>query len=48
MILRCCRKNCRIIYLEDVREMVGSIDKLRGLIQRVFTTASLSRNGCHA
>jgi acyl-[acyl-carrier-protein]-phospholipid O-acyltransferase / long-chain-fatty-acid--[acyl-carrier-protein] ligase len=38
-------KNCKIIYLEDVREMVGSIDKLRGLVQRLFAPASLKACG---
>ncbi len=38
-------KNCTFIYLEDVRETVGSIDKLRGLVQRFFTPASLRACG---
>jgi acyl-[acyl-carrier-protein]-phospholipid O-acyltransferase / long-chain-fatty-acid--[acyl-carrier-protein] ligase len=41
-------KTCKIIYLEDVREMVGTFDKLRGLTQRVFTTASLKASGMNA
>ena len=32
-------KSCKIVYLEDVREMVGTIDKLRGLTQRLFAAA---------
>jgi acyl-[acyl-carrier-protein]-phospholipid O-acyltransferase / long-chain-fatty-acid--[acyl-carrier-protein] ligase len=38
-------KTCKIIYLEDVREMVGAVDKLRGLVQRMFTGASLKACG---
>jgi acyl-[acyl-carrier-protein]-phospholipid O-acyltransferase / long-chain-fatty-acid--[acyl-carrier-protein] ligase len=38
-------KTCKIIYLEDVREMVSKVDKLRGLVQRVFTAASLKASG---
>ncbi len=41
-------KTCKIIYLEDVRETVGAIDKLRGFAQRVFTSASLRATGAAA
>lgn len=38
-------RNCKFVYLEDVRETVGTLDKLRGLVQRVFTPASLKACG---
>ncbi len=38
-------KTCKIVYLEDVRETVGALDKLRGLTQRLFTPASLKACG---
>ncbi len=38
-------KSCKIIYLEDVRETVGLVDKVRGLTQRLFTPASLKACG---
>ena len=43
--IKLLEKNCKIIYLEDVREMVGAFDKLRGLVQRAFTPASLKACG---
>ncbi len=41
-------KTCKIIYLEDVREMVGTLDKLRGLTQRLFAAASLKASGMNS
>jgi acyl-[acyl-carrier-protein]-phospholipid O-acyltransferase / long-chain-fatty-acid--[acyl-carrier-protein] ligase len=41
-------KNCKIIYLEDLREMVGTVDKLRGFTQSLFTAASLKACGMNA
>ncbi len=41
-------KSCKIIYLEDMRQMVSSVDKLRGLLQRVFTKASLKACGMNS
>jgi acyl-[acyl-carrier-protein]-phospholipid O-acyltransferase / long-chain-fatty-acid--[acyl-carrier-protein] ligase len=38
-------KNCKIIYLEDLRETVNSIDKLRGVAQRYFARSSLKACG---
>jgi acyl-[acyl-carrier-protein]-phospholipid O-acyltransferase / long-chain-fatty-acid--[acyl-carrier-protein] ligase len=38
-------RNCKFIYLEDVRETVHAIDKLRGVIQRFFTPSSLRACG---
>ena len=38
-------KNCKFIYLEDLRETVNAIDKLRGVTQRFFTPASLKACG---
>jgi acyl-[acyl-carrier-protein]-phospholipid O-acyltransferase/long-chain-fatty-acid--[acyl-carrier-protein] ligase len=38
-------KNCKIIYLEDMRELVSGVDKARGLVQRIFTQAALKTTG---
>jgi acyl-[acyl-carrier-protein]-phospholipid O-acyltransferase / long-chain-fatty-acid--[acyl-carrier-protein] ligase len=38
-------KNCKIIYLEDLRETVNAIDKLRGVAQRYFARSSLKACG---
>jgi acyl-[acyl-carrier-protein]-phospholipid O-acyltransferase/long-chain-fatty-acid--[acyl-carrier-protein] ligase len=38
-------KQAKIVYLEDVRESVGLIDKLYGLFARVFTGAALRSAG---
>jgi acyl-[acyl-carrier-protein]-phospholipid O-acyltransferase / long-chain-fatty-acid--[acyl-carrier-protein] ligase len=38
-------RNCKIIYLEDVRDMVGTGDKLFGLYARFFTSAALRSAG---
>jgi acyl-[acyl-carrier-protein]-phospholipid O-acyltransferase/long-chain-fatty-acid--[acyl-carrier-protein] ligase len=38
-------KECKIIYLEDVRETVSAVDKLRGLVQRLTVNASLRACG---
>jgi acyl-[acyl-carrier-protein]-phospholipid O-acyltransferase / long-chain-fatty-acid--[acyl-carrier-protein] ligase len=38
-------KNCKIVYLEDVRETIASGDKIRGLFESRFATSSLHRNG---
>jgi acyl-[acyl-carrier-protein]-phospholipid O-acyltransferase / long-chain-fatty-acid--[acyl-carrier-protein] ligase len=38
-------KSCKIIYLEDIRDTVGTFDKLRGFAQRIFTAASLKSCG---
>jgi acyl-[acyl-carrier-protein]-phospholipid O-acyltransferase / long-chain-fatty-acid--[acyl-carrier-protein] ligase len=38
-------KNCKFIYLEDLRETVNAIDKVRGVLQRFFTPASLKACG---
>jgi acyl-[acyl-carrier-protein]-phospholipid O-acyltransferase / long-chain-fatty-acid--[acyl-carrier-protein] ligase len=40
-------KTCRILYLEDVRETIGSIDKLRGMVQQQFPSASLKACGAN-
>jgi acyl-[acyl-carrier-protein]-phospholipid O-acyltransferase / long-chain-fatty-acid--[acyl-carrier-protein] ligase len=38
-------QNCRIVYLEDVRETISGVDKIRGLLSRAFVNAALSHNG---
>jgi acyl-[acyl-carrier-protein]-phospholipid O-acyltransferase/long-chain-fatty-acid--[acyl-carrier-protein] ligase len=38
-------KTCRIIYLEDIREGLGVMDKLYGLYARFFTVAALRGAG---
>ncbi len=38
-------KTCKFIYLEDLRETVNAIDKLRGVVQRFFIPASLKACG---
>ena len=38
-------KTCRIIYLEDIRETVGPLDKLHGIFARFFTKAALKAAG---
>ncbi len=38
-------KQAKIIYLEDVRESVGLVDKLFGLFARIFTGAALRSAG---
>ncbi len=38
-------QTCKIVYLEDIRNSIGTLDKLSGLVSRVFTTASLKRFG---
>ncbi len=38
-------QNCKIVYLEDVREGIGAIDKVKGLVSRAFPQASLNRSG---
>ncbi len=37
-------QNCKIVYLEDVRETVGLADKIRGLIQNIFAGRTLRAN----
>lgn len=38
-------ERCKIIYLEDLRESVGTGDKLRGLMSRFFINRVLRANG---
>jgi acyl-[acyl-carrier-protein]-phospholipid O-acyltransferase / long-chain-fatty-acid--[acyl-carrier-protein] ligase len=38
-------QNCKMIYLEDVRETISSVDKVRGLVSRMFVNAALNHNG---
>jgi acyl-[acyl-carrier-protein]-phospholipid O-acyltransferase / long-chain-fatty-acid--[acyl-carrier-protein] ligase len=38
-------QNCRVIYLEDVRETISTLDKLRGLFARAFVGPTLRQNG---
>jgi acyl-[acyl-carrier-protein]-phospholipid O-acyltransferase / long-chain-fatty-acid--[acyl-carrier-protein] ligase len=38
-------QNCRIVYLEDVRDTISTIDKLRGLASRAFIGPALQHNG---
>ncbi len=38
-------KNCAIIYLEDIRQSVGAIDKLHGLFARFFPATALTSAG---
>ena len=38
-------KNCAIIYLEDLREKISGLDKLRGILARIFVNATLRRYG---
>jgi acyl-[acyl-carrier-protein]-phospholipid O-acyltransferase / long-chain-fatty-acid--[acyl-carrier-protein] ligase len=38
-------ERCRIIYLDDVRESIGAVDKLRGLLAKSFALWSLRRGG---
>jgi acyl-[acyl-carrier-protein]-phospholipid O-acyltransferase / long-chain-fatty-acid--[acyl-carrier-protein] ligase len=41
------QKNCKIVYLEDVRATVGLGDKISGFANRLFAESTLSRNGAH-
>jgi acyl-[acyl-carrier-protein]-phospholipid O-acyltransferase/long-chain-fatty-acid--[acyl-carrier-protein] ligase len=41
-------ERCRIIYLDDVRESVGTTDKLAGLFDKTFPTLALRRHGATA
>lgn len=36
-------QNCKIVYLEDVRETIGAADKAAGLFNRIFAAAALKR-----
>ena len=38
-------KNCSIIYLEDLREKITALDKLRGVVARLFVKSTLRRYG---
>jgi acyl-[acyl-carrier-protein]-phospholipid O-acyltransferase/long-chain-fatty-acid--[acyl-carrier-protein] ligase len=38
-------QNCRIIYLEDVRETITALDKVRGIVSRAFIGPVLRSNG---
>jgi acyl-[acyl-carrier-protein]-phospholipid O-acyltransferase / long-chain-fatty-acid--[acyl-carrier-protein] ligase len=38
-------KTCKIFYLEDIREAISAVDKVRGLTQRLFAAASLKACG---
>jgi len=38
-------RNSRIVYLEDIRGKVGTFDKLRGLVSRLFVVQTLRSNG---
>ncbi len=38
-------QTCKIVYLEDIRGSIGTIDKLRGLASRAFPKASLKHFG---
>ena len=38
-------RECKIIYLEDVRETVSSFDKVRGIVQKTFAPGSLRATG---
>jgi acyl-[acyl-carrier-protein]-phospholipid O-acyltransferase / long-chain-fatty-acid--[acyl-carrier-protein] ligase len=39
------QKNCKIVYLEDVRETIGKLDKVSGLVAAKFASSTLSSNG---
>lgn len=43
--LKVLSERCKIVYLEDIREQVGSLDKLRGLLQKSFAPRALKRMG---
>jgi acyl-[acyl-carrier-protein]-phospholipid O-acyltransferase / long-chain-fatty-acid--[acyl-carrier-protein] ligase len=38
-------KSCKIVYLEDVRETVGALDKLRGIIKRLAPSLGFKMSG---
>jgi acyl-[acyl-carrier-protein]-phospholipid O-acyltransferase/long-chain-fatty-acid--[acyl-carrier-protein] ligase len=43
--LKVLSERCKIVYLEDIRGQVGSMDKLRGLLQKSFAPRALKAMG---
>ena len=43
--LKVLARNARIIYLEDIAARIGTFDKARGLISRIFVKSVLKANG---
>jgi acyl-[acyl-carrier-protein]-phospholipid O-acyltransferase / long-chain-fatty-acid--[acyl-carrier-protein] ligase len=41
------QQTSKIVYLEDVRESVGTSDKVSGIIARTVADSTLARNGAH-
>ncbi len=38
-------RNCKIVYLEDVRESISRLDKISGLLSRILISSSLKNRG---